>query len=139
VTVSVYVIVLPGATADADAACAMERSAPCTVVESEMLLFTVSGSVPVSLTVMGLFVITVPPGAPEFTATIMLKFADAPAPNVPLAVQTMDPVPPAAGVVPHVHVPGGVADTKVVLGGVDCVRVAFTAAVFASLFVTVSA
>jgi hypothetical protein len=104
-----------------------------------MLLFTVSGSVPVSLTVTGEFVIVVPACAPEFTATMILIFADAPAPNVPLAVQTIDPVPPAAGVVPHVHVPGGVAETKVVFSGVDCVSVAFTAAVFALLFVTVSA
>jgi hypothetical protein len=45
---------------------------------------------------------------------------------------------PAAGVVPHVHVPGGVAETNVVFGGVDCVSVAFGAAVVVLLFVTVS-
>src|SRR5580658_4960350 len=97
----------------------MERSAPCTVSEIEIVLFPGIGSVPVSPTVTGLFMIVVPPGAPEFTATMTLKFAVAPAPNVPVAVQTIDPVPPAAGVVPHVHVPGGVAETKVVLGGVS--------------------
>ena len=51
-----------GATAGAEAACVMERSAPCTVVESEMVLFPGTGSVPVSLTVIGLFVIVAPPG-----------------------------------------------------------------------------
>ena len=94
--------------------------------------------VPVSLTVTGVLVMAVPPGAPEFTATMIVKFTDVFAAMVPVAVQTIDPVPPAAGVVPHVHVPGGVAETKVVFGGVDCVSVAPTAAVVVLLFVTVS-
>ena len=129
---------LPGATADAEADCVMERSAPCTLVDSEMLLFPGAGSVPVSLTVIGLFVIVVAPGAPEFTATMTVKFTDVDAAMSALAVQTIAPVPPAAGVVPHVHVPGGVAETKVVLAGVDCVSVALGAAVVVLRFETVS-
>src|SRR5271156_216264 len=130
-------IVPPGATADGEAACVIERSAPCTVVASEMVV-GVPGFVPVSLTVIGLFVMVVPPGAPEFTATMIVKFTDVFAAMVPVAVQVMVPVPPTAGTVPHVHVPGGVAETKVVLAGVDWVSVAFTAAVVVLLFVTVS-
>src|SRR5277367_1750681 len=99
----------------------------------------VPGFVPVSLTVIGLFVMVVPPGAPEFTATMIVKFTDVFAAMVPVAVQVMAPVPPTAGTVPHVHVPGGVAETKVVFAGVDCVSVAFTAAVVVLPFVTVSA
>jgi hypothetical protein len=115
----------------------MERSAPWTVVEIEML-FGVPGFVPVSLTVTGLFVIVAPPGAPEFTATMIVKFTEANAAMVPVAVHVIVPVAPTAGTVPHVHVPGGVAETKVVFAGVDWVSVAPTAAVVALLFVTVS-
>src|SRR5580704_1580956 len=115
----------------------MERSAPCTVAVIEML-FGVPRFVPVSLTVTGVLVIVVPPTAPEFTATMIVKFTDVDAAMAALAVQTIAPVPPAPGVVPHVHVPGGVAETKVVLPGVDCESVAPTAAVVVLLFVTVS-
>ena len=128
----------PGATADAEADCVMERSAPCTVVDSEMVLFPGTGSVPVSLTVIGLFVIVVALGAPEFTATMIVKFTEVAAAMSALAVHTIAPVPPTAGFVPHVHVPGGVAETKVVLAGVDCVSVAFGAAVVVLRFETVS-
>jgi hypothetical protein len=83
--------------------------------------------------------IVAPPGALEFTATTIVKFTDVAAAIAALAVHTIAPVPPAAGVVPHVHVPGGVAETKVVLAGVDCVSVAPFAAVVVLLFVTVSA
>src|ERR1700729_2062262 len=131
-------MVVPGATAGAEATCVMARSAPCTVVEIEML-FGVPGFVPVSLTATEMFVIVVPPTAPEFTATTIVKFTDVAAALAELAVQTIDPVPPAAGVVPHVQPPGGVAETKVVLAGVDCASVAPFAAVVALLFVTVSA
>src|ERR1700733_2785475 len=106
----------------------MERSAPCTVVESEMALFPGTGSVPASPTVIGFFVIVVAPGAPEFTATMIVKFTEVDAAMSALAVQTIAPVPPAAGVLPHFHVAGGVAETKVVLAGGDCVRGAFGAA-----------
>src|SRR5580704_4344540 len=115
----------------------MERSAPCTVVEIEML-FGVPGFVPVSLTVTGVFVIVAPPGAPEFTATMIVKFTDVAAAIAALAVHTIAPVPPAAGVVPHVHVPGGVAETNVVLAGVVCVSVAPMAGELVLLLVTVS-
>jgi hypothetical protein len=130
-------MVVPGATAGAEATCVMERSAPCTVVEIEML-FGVPAFVPVSLTVTGVLVIVAPPGAPEFTATMIVKFTDVVAAMSALAVQTIAPVPPAGGVVPHVHAPDVAAETKVVLAGVDCVSVAFGAAVVVLLFVTVS-
>ena len=131
-------MVVPGATAGAEATCVMARSAPCTVVEIEML-FGVPEFVPVSLTATEMFVIVVPPTAPEFTATTIVKFTDVAAAIAALAVQTIAPVPPAAGVVPHVQPAGGVAETKVVLAGVDCASVAPFAAVVALLFVTVSA
>src|SRR5271170_2712160 len=115
----------------------MERSAPCTVAVIDML-FGVPGFIPVSLTVTGLFVIAVPPTAPEFTATTIVKFTDVDAAMAALAVQTVAPVPPAAGVVPQVHVPGGVAETNVVLAGVVCVSVAPMAGVVVLLLVTVS-
>src|SRR5277367_472381 len=102
-------MVPPGATAEAEATCVMERSAPCTVVVIEML-FGVPGFVPVSLTVTGLLVIVVPPTAPEFTATMIVKFTDVEAAMAAFAEQTIAPVPPAAGVVPHVHPAGGVAE-----------------------------
>src|SRR5579863_7320156 len=128
-------MVPPGATADGEAVCVMERSAPCTVVEMVAVLFPGTGSVPVSLTVTE-FVMVVPPGAPEFTATMIAKFTDVDAAMEALAVQVIVPVPPTAGTVPQVQVPGGVAETKVVLGGVDWVRVAPTAAVVVLLLVT---
>src|SRR5271156_926487 len=131
-------MVVPGATAGAEATCVIERSAPCTVAVIVMF-FGVPVFVPVSLTVTGLFVIVVPPTAPEFTATMIAKFTDVDAAMAALAVQTIAPVPPAAGVVPHAHPPGGVAETKVVFAGVDWVSVAPFAAVVVLLFVTVSA
>src|SRR5580658_1032579 len=130
-------MVVPGATAGAEATCVIARSAPCTVVEIVAVLFPGTGSVPVSLTVIE-FVMVVPPVAPGFTATTIEIFTAVAAAKVPLAVQIIVPVPPAAGVVPQVHVPGGVAETKVVLAGVVCVRVAPTAAVVVLLLVTVS-
>src|SRR5271156_704261 len=105
-------MVEPGATAGAEATCVMERSAPCTVVEIVML-FGVPRFVPVSLTLTPMLLIVVPPGAPEFTATTMVKFTDVDAAIVALAVQIIVPVAPTAGVVPQVHPPGGVAETKV--------------------------
>src|SRR3984885_11606860 len=98
----------------------MERSAPCTVVDSEMVLFPGTGSVPVSLTVIGLFVIVVALGAPEFTATMIVKFTEVAAAMSALAVQTIAPVPPAAGVVPHFHVAGGGGGKKKGFGGGGC-------------------
>ena len=43
--------------------------------------------------------------------------------RVPLSVQMMVPVPPIGGTVPQVQPAGGVMDWKLVLGGVDWVRV----------------
>jgi hypothetical protein len=106
-------------------------------VDAVAVLFPGTGSVPVSLTVIE-FVIVEPPGAPGLTATTTVKPTAVEAAMVALAVQTIVPVAPTAGVVPHVHPAGGVADTKVVLAGVVCVSVAPTAATVVLLFVTVS-
>jgi hypothetical protein len=91
-----------------------------TVVLAELF----PGSVPVSLTVE-MFVMLVPAGVAALTATrienTVLVVPDAIA---ALALHVIVPVPPAAGVVGHVHPVAGAADTNVVFGGVLCVRVA---------------
>lgn len=117
VTVSVYVIVLPGATAETDATCVIERSAPETTTEAVAVLLAGFGSVPVSLTVTE-FVMVDPAVVSGFTETTTLKIDEAPPLKLPVAVHVIAPVPPTAGFVPHVHPVGGVTDTKRVPGGV---------------------
>ena len=78
--------------------------------------------VAVAVTVSVMFV---PDGAHRIHLQHRLKvavFAD-PIPRVPLSVQVIVPVPPAAGSVPQVHPAGGVIDWKVVFGGVASVNV----------------
>jgi hypothetical protein len=109
VTVSVYVMFEPVATGLGAAVSVTDRSAACTVTFDVAVLFPGTGSVPVSLTVTE-FVIVDPIESPEFTATTTLKLTEAEAAKVPVAVQTMEPVPPTAGCVPHVQPAGGVTD-----------------------------
>ena len=138
VTVSVYVIVAPGATTAAEAVCVIDRSAPLTVTDALAELFAEFGSVPVSETV-AVLVIVDPPGAAAMTVTTIVKLPVVElAAMFPLAVQTIDPVPPTAGTVPQVQPAGGVAETNVVFAGVLCVSVALAAATVRLLFVTVS-
>jgi hypothetical protein len=61
---------------------------------------------------------------------------DAPAASGLFAAQVIVPVPPTAGVVPHVQPAGGVIETKVVPGGVVCVSVTCCAGTTVELFVT---
>ncbi len=93
----------------AEATCVIERSAPCTCTEAVVVLFARFGSVPVSLTVTE-FVIVEPTTASGLTDTTTLKIAELEAAMVPVAEHTIEPVPPTAGVVPHVHPAGGVTD-----------------------------
>ena len=109
VTVSVYVMVLPGAMAVAEATCVIERSAPCTCTEAVAVLLAGFGSVPVSLTVTE-FVIVEPTTASGLTDTTTEKFTEVLAAKVELAVQMIVPAAPTAGCVPQVHPAGGVTD-----------------------------
>ena len=99
----------PVATGFGAAVSVTERSGTCTVTFDVAVLFPELGSVPVSLTVTE-FVIVDPDACAAFTATTTLKLTEAEAANVPVAVQTMEPVPPTAGCVPQVQPAGGVTD-----------------------------
>src|SRR5579862_8663851 len=102
-------MVAPGAMAVAEATCVMERSAPCTWTEAVAVLLARLGSVPVSLTVTEL-VIVEPTTASGLTDTTTLKLTEEEPAKVPVAVQTIEPVAPTAGLVPQVHPVGGVTD-----------------------------
>src|ERR1700722_5301512 len=102
-------MVPPGAMAVAEAACVIERSAPCTWTEAVVVLLARFGSVPVSLVVAELVMVE-PTTASGLTETTTVKLTEVEAAKVPVAVQTIEPVPPTAGCVPQVHPAGGVTD-----------------------------
>src|SRR5580698_8994221 len=99
-------MVAPGAMAVAEATCVIERSAPCTRTEAVAVLLARLGSVPVSITVTE-FVIVEPTTASGLTETATLKFTEDEPAKFPVAVHTIEPVAPTAGVVPQVHPVGG--------------------------------
>lgn len=114
----------PVATAGAETVCVIDRSAPLTVTEVEVVLFPGVGSVSVSLTV-AVFVMVEPPGAAGFTATTSVKLpVVVPEFIAAFAVQVIVPVPPTAGTVAQVQPAAAAAETKVVFAGVLWVRVA---------------
>lgn len=98
-----------GATGFGDTVSVTERSGVCTVTFVVAVLFAGVGSVPVSLTVTELVIVD-PDAAAAFTATTTLKLTEAETAKAPVAVQTMEPVPPTAGCVPQVQPVGGVTD-----------------------------
>src|SRR5262249_34112384 len=102
-------MVAPGATADAEAACVIERSAPATCTEAVALLFARFDSVPVWLIVTVLEIVEAGK-AVDATARTTVNVALVPPANVPVGAQEIRPVPPTAGCVPQVHPAGGVTD-----------------------------
>src|SRR5580704_1255002 len=77
----------------------------------------------------------VPVGVPAFTCSSRVKLAVPLTAIVLPSVQVMVPVAPTAGVT-HPHPEGAAIDWKLVLGGVDCVKVAPVAAAAGPRLVT---
>lgn len=139
VTVSVYVMVAPAATAVADAACVMERSAPWTVMVFDVSeLFPGFGSVVVEL-IDTVSVIAAPATVSGSTCTINAKVAVLPAGMFAERLQVSVPVAPAA-TPEQVQVPVPpvrVKDTYVVPAGIVWVTEGVVAALVPLLLITV--